>query len=67
MQTVKVIGRSVEPKGAMEGSYNHNHMLNSFLCDVDFPDSQVKDCSANVIAEKMACRIDSDSFLVTML
>ena len=66
MQSFKVIGRSFGPKGSEEGSYDNNHMLN-LLHDVEFPDVQVKECSANVIEEIMMLRVDSDGFLETML
>ena len=54
----KVIGRSVEPDGTIIGSYDDNPMLNSFLYDVEFPDGQVKEYSANMLAENMLTRVD---------
>ena len=42
MQLDKVIGRSVKPKGTIEGSYNNNPILNS-LCNMKFPGSEVKE------------------------
>ena len=62
IHTGKVIGRSVNHEGAMHGSYDDNPMLNSFLHDVEFPDGQVKDYSANLIAENMLTRVDTDGF-----
>ena len=67
MQTGKVIGRSVNHEGAIDGSYDDNPMLNSLLYDVEFPDGQVKEYSANLIAENMLTRVDSDGFSVTLL
>ena len=63
----KVIGRSVEPDGTIIGSYDDNPMLNSFLYDVEFPDGQVKEYLANVLAENMLTRVDRDGFSVTLL
>ena len=63
----KVIGRSVEPDGTIIGSYDDNPMLNSYLYDVEFPDGQVKEYSANVLAENMLTRVDRDGFSVTLL
>ena len=42
MQTGKVIGRSANHEGAIDGSCDDKPMLNSLLCDVEFPDGQVK-------------------------
>ena len=67
MQTGKVIGRSLNHEGAIDGSYDDNPMLNSLLYDVEFPDGQVKEYSANLIAENMLTRVDSDGFSVTLL
>ena len=67
MQTGKVIGRSVNHEGAIDGSYDDNPMLNSLLYDVEFPDGQVKEYSANLIAENMLTRVDSDGFSITLL
>ena len=43
MQTGNFIGTSVNHEGAIDGSYDDNHMSNSLLHDVEFPDRQVKD------------------------
>ena len=56
MQTGKLIGRSVGPEGAIDISYDDNPMLNSLLYDSEFPDGQVKECSANIIAKKNAAQ-----------
>ena len=42
-------------------------MLKSLFHDVEFPDGQVKEYSANLIAENIPTRIDSDGFSVTLL
>ena len=62
-----MIGRSVGPEGAIEGLYDNSSMLNFLLCNIEFPNSQVKEYSAYIIAENMLYRVDSDGFLVTML
>ena len=62
MQTGKVIGRSVNHEGAIDGSYDDNPMLNSLLYDVEFPDGQVKEYSANLIAENILTRVDHNGF-----
>ena len=42
-------------------------MLNSSFNDVEFPNKQIKECSANVIAKNIITRVCSDAFLVTLL
>ena len=37
------------------------------MYDVEFPDRRVKEYSANLIAENMLTRVDSDGFSVTLL
>ena len=42
-------------------------MLNLLLHDVEFPNGQVKEYSANSIAENMLTRVDKDGFSMTLL
>ena len=63
----KVIGRSAESDGTVIGFYDDNPMLNSFLYNVKFPDGQVKEYSANVLAENMLTRADRDGFSAILL
>ena len=67
IQTIKVIGRSVNYEGSIDVSYDDNPMLTSLLYDVEFPDGQVKEYSANLIDENMITRVDSDRISVTLL
>ena len=39
----KVVGRSVNHEGTIDGSHDDNPMLNSLLHDVEFPDGKFKD------------------------
>ena len=41
--------------------------MNSVIYDVEFPDGQVKEHAANVIAENMLSRVDKDGFSNMML
>ena len=63
----KVIGRSIGPDGTTTGQYDDNPILNSVIYDVEFPDGQVKEHAANVIAENMLCRVDEDGFSNALL
>jgi hypothetical protein len=42
-------------------------MLNSMVYEVEFPDGQIKDYAANVIAENIITQVDLDGLSTTML
>eukprot|EP00957_Ditylum_brightwellii_P136491 10409346-Ditylum_brightwellii.AAC.1 len=42
-------------------------MLNSTIYEVEFPDGEVKDYAANVIAENMLTQVDYKGFTATMM
>ena len=45
---------------AVYNSYNENPLLNSIIYDVEFPDGQIKEYAANVIAQNMYSQVDSE-------
>jgi hypothetical protein len=53
MMTAKVIKRSIGPDGCTAGEYDDNPMLNSIVYNVEFPDGQVKEYSANLMPKNM--------------
>ena len=63
----KVKGRSLDPHGNVTGSYNENPLLNSIIYDVEFPDGQVKEYAANILAENMLSQVDSDGHYRALL
>jgi hypothetical protein len=67
MSTGKVTQRALEPDGRTAGTYDDNPILNSIIYEVEFPDGQVKEYTANVIAENMLTQVDSDGYLTTIL
>ena len=67
MATGKVTKRAIGPDGTTAGTYDANPYLNSMIYEVQFPDGQVKEYAANVIAENMLTQVDSDGFSLTML
>jgi hypothetical protein len=67
MTTGKVTQRAVGPDGTTAGTYDSNPYLNSMIYEVEFPDGQVKEYAANVIAENMLTQVDEDGFSLTML
>lgn len=44
-----------------------NPLLNSILYDVSFPDGQIKQYSANIIAENMYQQVDNDGYTKSLL
>jgi hypothetical protein len=62
MMTAKVIQRSIGLDGRTAGEYDDNPMLNLIVYDVEFPDGQVKEYSANLIAENMLTNVDDGGF-----
>ena len=54
----KVIHRVVDEHGNIIGTYNDNPILNSHLYEVEFPDGEVKELAANVLAENFMLQVD---------
>ena len=67
LKAAKVIGRTVNPDGLESGVYDENPFLNSIVYDVEFPDGEVKEYSANLIAENMLSQVDSEGFQTLLL
>eukprot|EP00957_Ditylum_brightwellii_P093901 7150663-Ditylum_brightwellii.AAC.1 len=55
--TSKVKRRALGPNGRTACSYNDNPMLNSTVYEVEFPDGEVKEYAANVIAENILMQV----------
>lgn len=58
--TGKVIGRKRERDGTVRGKANANPILDTRTYEVEFPDGQVAEYTANVIAESMYAQCDMD-------
>ena len=67
MSIGKVIKRALGPDGTVAGTYDENPCLNTMIYEVEFPDGQLKEYAANVIAENMLTQVDSDGFSLTMM
>ena len=63
----KVIQRTIGPDGKVTGTYDNNPFLNSIIYDVEFPDGQVKEYAANIIAENMLTQVDSHVMSITLM
>ena len=51
----------------MMGTYNDNPMSNSMVYDVQFPDGQIKEYAANIIAQNMYAQVDAYGHHHTLL
>ena len=67
MVTGKVTQITLGPDGQVTGTYDNNLYLNSIIYDVEFPDDQVKEYAANIIAENMLTQVDSDDISTTLM
>ena len=63
----KLIQRTIGPDGQVTVTYDNNPFLNSIIYDVEFPDGQVKEYAANIIAENMLTQVDSDGMSTTLM
>ena len=63
----KVARQSLDADGRMTVTYHDNPFLNTITYDVEFPDGQVKECGANIIAENMLTQVDSDGYSLSLM
>ena len=56
----KVIGRSKDDDGNISGTYDNNPFSATMVYDVQFPDGEIKEYAANVIADNMYNQVDPD-------
>ena len=59
----KVSGRTVGPYGKTIGTFHDTTIFNSIIYDVEFPDGEVKEYSANVIDENMLSQVDNEGLV----
>jgi hypothetical protein len=67
MTVGKVTKRALGPDGNVAGTYDENPCLNSMIYEVEFPDGQLKEYAANIIAENMLTQVDSDGYSLMMM
>ena len=53
LRMAKVYGRTVSPDGKTIVTFHDNNIFNLIVYDVEFPDGQVQEYAANVIAKNM--------------
>ena len=67
LRSAKVNGRTKGPDGKCMGTYDYNPIMNTMTYDVEFPDGDVREYAANVIAESMLSQIDNEGFTLHYL
>ena len=55
------------PEVKIVGRYDDNHMMNSMIYEVDFPDGKLKDYVENFIPKNMLSQVDDERYIVTLL
>jgi hypothetical protein len=66
-QPVTVVRQTVGPSGRPEGQYHVDPAMNSMTYNVRFPDGDVKEYAANIIAENLLNQINDEGFSTTMV
>ena len=67
LRNAKVVGRTQDSDGKPIGTYDDNPILNSMIYDVEFPDGEIREYSANLIAENMYAQVDANGHSHTLL
>ena len=67
LQSVTVLARSKESDGNIIGTYGEDPKFNTLVYYVEFPDSEVKEYAANIIAENMLAQVDEQGYYHTIL
>ena len=67
MTVGRVTKRTIGPDGKVEGTYDENPYLNSMVYEVEFPDGQVKEYAANLIAENVLTQVHAEGFSLMLM
>ena len=65
--TGKVTRRAHGPNGKTYGTYHNNPFRNTIVYEVEFSDGQVREYSANLIAQNMLTQVDSEGYSMTLM
>ena len=63
----KVICQAFDKNGTTIGNHAVNPLLNTLLCDVEFPDGSVRIYASNSIAENVLAQCDADGFYTNVM
>ena len=61
------MGRKLVPDGRTAGIFHEDQRLNSMIYDVEVPDGQIKEYSANMISKNMLTQIDSEGMSTILM
>ena len=62
MQNARVKGRHLNHNGQVVGTFDENPFLNSIIYDVEFPDGNIREYAANVIAQNIMATVDINGY-----
>ena len=67
LRRAKIIRKSTGPDGEEYGHGDPNPLLSTLAYDVKFDDGEIKQVSANIIAQHMHSQVDADGHISTLL
>jgi hypothetical protein len=67
LQLGKVNRRSVDDSGNIIGTYSENPIMNSIVYEVEFPDGELKEYAANILAENMLSQVDDEGHNILLM
>ena len=67
LRAAKVIRRATDEDGQIIGTYHDNPLLNTLQYEVEFPDREIREYSANLIAENIYAQVDAHGHAHTLL
>ena len=57
----------IAPNGTTTGEYSDDPFMNSIIYEVEFPDNQFREYSANIIAQNMITQVDHKRYSTMMI
>ena len=67
LQLGKVKRRSIDDSGKTIGTYSDNPIMNSIVYEVEFPDGELKEYAANILAENMLSQVDDEGHNILLM
>ena len=67
LRSAKVVVRKQGPDGECIGTYDNNPIITTMTYDVEFPDGEIREYAANIIAESMLSQVDNEGYTLQHL
>jgi hypothetical protein len=67
LQRGKVKRRSIDDNGKTIGTCSDNPIMNSILYEVEFPDGELREYAANILAENMLSQVDHEGHSIMLM